>query len=287
MAKASRPPELFVLGSGRSGTTIVLSAIAQLDGVTAVPRLAGRIPVLTGLSAQLIRRGWGPRAWIRPSSESTALFEEAGLTPEFQVAVRRSVGPEDGSSLNMERLRSRLDSIRTGSKATTVVVKNTTVCARVPILAATFPQAAFVHVLRHPSSVVMSLLRTDFWHGMTLWWDGRTTEQYGRDMALSSEEVAAQHWSRQVETAVTDLSQSVASRSMLIRYEDFVDRPIDVLTKLEEVGLAVENPENYGQRLRSLGIRPTHTRAPIPPVVTAAVEKHCASVAESIGLSLS
>ncbi len=126
------PPELFVVGSGRSGTTIVLEAIGYLDDVATVPRLAGRAPKLTGLATRLARHGLGPAAWVRPSSESTALFVEAGLTQDFQAALGRSVGPAEAGALHMDRLGRRLASIRHHANARTVAVKNTASCGRIP-----------------------------------------------------------------------------------------------------------------------------------------------------------
>lgn len=282
----ARPPELFVVGSGRSGTTIVLSAIDCLEDVSAVPRLAGRVPRLTPLAAELTRRGIGPLSWRRPSSESTGLFAEAGLTQEFQIALGHSARPEDSGHLRMRRLRSRLETIRARSRAQTVVVKNTASCARVPLLAATFEQSAFLHVLRHPAHVVMSLLRTDFWNDMTLWWDGRTTEQYGRGEGLTQEEVAARHWFRQVRTARADLTVHAAGRYALLRYDEFVTQPLVSLTVLEALGLDMRCTEAERQRIERLRIRDPSGQAAIPAAVADAVEKHCGGLASDLGFVL-
>lgn len=285
MKEGSPPAILFVIGSGRSGTSIVLEAIACLDGVAPVPRLAGRAPALTVPAARFSRYRIAPTAWVRPSSESTALFAEAGLTQEFQAGLGRSVRPMDAQQLRMSRLARRLEAVRRHAAAETVVVKNTASCGRVPILADTFPRAVFLHVLRQPTAVVTSLLRTDFWEGMTLWWDGRTTVEYGRAEGISQEEVAARHWSRQVSSAAEDLSRCVPQRYTSIRYEDFVRRPAETLMCLEEFGLQVSSAGLQG-RIRRLNIVASRSWGPTPAAVTAAVRTHCGSVAEAVGVAL-
>lgn len=284
--RSSAPPQVFVLGSGRSGTTIVLEGIACLDGVAPVPRLAGRAPRMTGLAARMARRGMGPAAWTRASAEATGLFREAGLTGQLQARLGRSVRTEDVDVAKLNRFLRRLESVRANSAVDTVVVKNTASCARVPVLASTFADAAFVHVLRHPARVVMSLLRTEFWQQMTLWWDGRSTQRYGVEEALAPEEVAAQHWSRQVRAAHLDLNAFAAARFEVIRFEDFVEKPVQVLHQLEGVGVRVRAEAALRQRLKDLNVAAPSSSPAIPSPVTAAVDKHCAETATLLGMTL-
>ena len=285
MSRGQSPSVVFVVGSGRSGTTIVLDAIATLEHVLAVPRLAGRIPATTPVAALLARYGVGPAAWTRPSPESTALFTEAGLTQGFQANLGRSISPHDAGKLCMKRLDTRLSSIRRFGNAETVVVKNTASCARIPILATTFPECAFVHVLRHPSRVITSLLSADFWSEMTLWWDGRTTAQFARAEGLTSEEVAARHWAKQVGTLAADLVRFAESRSLLVRYEDFVRDPVATVLSMNRLGIDVREGPEFHRKLDQLQVR-AETTTPISKAVSAAVAKECADVAATIGMTL-
>ncbi len=286
MSGDARPPELFVVGSGRSGTTIVLSAIDSLDDIAAVPRLAGKMPRLTPVAARLARHRIGPHAWLRPSSESTGMFAEAGLTQAFQTALGHSAGPADVGPLRMDRLRKRLNSVRIHSSVSTVVVKNTASCARVPLLAATFEESVFLHVIRHPAHVVMSLLRTGFWMDMTLWWDGRTTGTYGLEQGLTQEEVAAQHWTHQVSTARADLAVHAAGRHSVLRYDEFSSRPVDSLSVLGEVGLPFRRTPAVTRRIEALRVRESSRAVTIPEGVATAVEQHCAELAADMDFPL-
>ena len=280
------PTELFVLGAGRSGTTVMQEAIAHLDGFVAIPRLAGRFPATTAMATLLSRLKIGPDAWIRPSSESMRIFDEAGLTQEFQTSLGRHVTPADASLLRLDNLHRRLRTVRSIGRADTVVVKNTAASSRVPLLASEFPDAVFLHVLRHPARVVMSLLKVDFWQGMILWWDGRSAQQYGEDERLSQEEVAARHWAHQVGLAAADLDAFAPDRHLAINYDHFVDAPDQALTELTKLDLRLPKPAGITSQLRHMDIRPSADQPSIPPTVQAAVIAHCSDVADSLGMAM-
>ena len=283
--KPGSPPELFVVGSGRSGTTVVLAGISCAPGVMAIPRLAGRVAWATGMAARMTRHQVGPSSWRRPSPESTAIFSEAGLTQDLQVSLRRSVSKCDESTLHMERMAQRFNSIRVHGNVGTVVVKNTAACARVPILATTFPRAAFVHVLRHPGWVIDSLLQTRFWTDMTLWWDGRTVAEYAHANKMSLETVAARHWSKQVTSLSRDLGDLAESRSLIIRYEKFVQDSATQLARLNRVGLSFED-STWTERLAHLDIHPLQQGRLLSREIQRSIDNECAGTASSLGIVL-
>lgn len=280
----TRPPQLVVVGSGRSGTTVFLESVAAtVPGVAAVPRLAGRVPALTAPASVLTRLGVGPSSWRRPSAESTALFTEAGLTQELQASLSgASVTPADVPSDRLRHLARRLETVRRLTGAATVAVKNTAACGRVPVLAELLPDAAFVHVVRSPSAVVESLLATEFWPGMVLWWDGRTTDRYAADEGLDQAHVAARHWSRQVSAVRTDLAVLPARRRVEVGYAAFTRDPGAELDRLTRVGL----PAADRSRVAALAIRPVAAGRVVPPEIRAAVEDECRTVADDLGVDL-
>jgi hypothetical protein len=138
-----------------------------------------------------------------------------------------------------------------------------------------------VHVVRSPSEVVTSLLATDFWHEMTLWWDGRTTYTYARELGLTMERVAARHWARQVAQAADSLEALPSARSLQIRYADFTRNPVDELQRLERFGLGEPDP----QSIAALGIR-SPGRLPVRLEVQEAVAIECTELASRMGVSL-
>ena len=121
---------------------------------------------------------------------------------------------------------------------------------------------------------------------MTLWWDGRTTEQYGRGEGLTQEEVAARHWFRQVRTARADLTVHAAGRYALLRYDEFVTQPLVSLTVLEALGLDMRctEAETAADRASS---HPRPERSGCHSAgVADAVEKHCGGLASDMGFVL-
>ena len=276
------PPQLFVVGSGRSGTTVVLESIDLLPQFTAVPRLAGRVPQLTAPATLLARAGLGPSRLTRPSSECTALFAEAGLTQEFQIEVGGTVGPEHLGRLSMDRFERRLRTVGRASGGRVVAVKNTASCARVPLLHACFPEARFLHVLRRPEAVMASLLAVDFWPTMTLWWDGRTTRQYAADEGISEKQVAARHWARQVATALDALAELDASTWTTIEYAAFTKDPATALMQLADLGYTLPPEQEITSRTRSQ-VRVAADREKVyDPETRAAVAQECTPVLDRV-----
>ena len=277
-------PELIIVGSGRSGTTIVLEAVAaSIPGVAAIPRLAGRAPRLSGVAAMMVRHGLGPEAWRRPSSESTEIFAEAGLTQALQSSLGgRAVTPDDVDPRLLTNLSKRVNTVRKHSGRPTVAIKNTASCGRLPVLDAVFPQAGYVHVRRSPRGVVASMLNTDFWSDMTLWWDGRNTGVYGREEGLSPERVAARHWTKQVQVVTADLERVVPQRYVNIDYVDFVADPLGQLAQLQKFGFGGADE----RALAALKISTDSSVRPVSREIVEAVDVECAELAEQLGVRL-
>lgn len=275
---------LIVVGSGRSGTTIVLTALdAAVPGLVAVPRLAGRIPTATPIAALMRRWHVGPGALRRPSSESTALFTEAGMTQALQVTLGlRSMSPDDVPVSALDRLPRRVRSVQRWAGASTVALKNTASCARIPVLERLFPSAVYLEVVRHPAAVVSSLLAVDFWPSMTLWWDGRTTREYAAEESVTEEELAARHWRVQTRLLRESLESLPSERRARISYEQFTASPRDALSVLTHLGLPSADP----RRLSRLGVRPAQPIAEYPQRIRQAVKKVCSEEMAMFGYSV-
>ena len=275
------PSVIYIVGSGRSGTTIVLQAMdAAVSGMTAVPRLAGRLPK-SAIPVSLMRRfGLGPYSWRRPSAESTAIFSEAGITQEKQVALQgRSMQLDDVGNQAANMFRSRINQIRKWTKTPAVIIKNTASCARIPMLNEFYPQANFVEVTRHPTAVVSSLVKSGFWSTMVLWWDGRTTQQYCSDLGINNYELAARHWNTQVLILRDGLKSVPQNRKACIRYEEFVLNPAGTLS---EAGY----PNLDHAALRSLNIRKPRELSTYDTDIWNAVESECVAGMQVLGYGL-
>jgi hypothetical protein len=180
------------------------------------------------------------------------------------------------------RLPKRLSQIAVLSGADAVILKNTSSSARVPLLAELFPQALFIHVLRDPHAVIRSLIKTDFWPAMTLWWCGLTVKELMERDGLTEEDVAAQHWSHQVKAANDALQRLPDRRHLQIWYEDFVADPLAQVHKLREHGISLGDDDALVEHVRDLAITPPSASSIASARVSAAVTHHCQTVLDSL-----
>lgn len=253
---------------------------AAVSGMTAVPRLAGRIPQSAILVSLMRRFGLGPHSWRRPSAESTAIFSEAGITQDKQVALQgRPMQLDDVGDRAANIFRSRINQIRRWTKSPSVIIKNTASCARIPMLSEFYPEANFIEVIRHPTAVVSSLVKSSFWSTMVLWWDGRTTQEYCSDHGISDYELAARHWNTQVLTLRDGLKAVPDHRKVCIRYEDFVVNPAGILSQ-------AGYPNLDHAALKSLNIRKLRELSTYDTSIWNAVESECSEGMRTLGYEL-
>lgn len=274
------PPRfLFIVGSGRSGTTAYQSYLDGYPSLQTFPRLAAAKPSLTPLAGMLRRVPGAPERLVRPSGEAQRLLEEMGASTRRQQVLKRRLEAEDAAELDAARLERRADQLRaTNKEAPTVLLKNTLNTARVEALARVFPDAVFHHVIRHPGRVIESLLAVDFFVGMTLWWDGRTVEQYAADEGLTREGVAARHWVRQVSDCLDGLASVPESRKSTVKYDEFTQRPDRVTSRaLQAVGISPGTDASP-----SMSIRAERTD-PLRDETQLAVQRECAAALDRLG----
>lgn len=270
---------IFVVGSGRSGTTVYQNYLDSYSNIATFPRLAAAVPALTGLAAAFRRLPQAPQRLVRPSSESQRLLEEVGLSPSHEQKLGRRLSSEDAESLDPDALRRRARTLRAVSGSPIVVLKNTMNSARVEALAAAFPESVFHHIYRHPARVIESLLKVAFWGDMALWWDGRTVAQYTNEEKVDQATCAARHWAKQVTVCLDGLSKIADTRSAAIEYASFTRAP-EVTTRRALTQVGVTNP---GDKKGNIEVRDERLEHPAPTVALA-VENECVEVMARLGM---
>ena len=116
--------------------------------------------------------------------------------------------------------------------ASRFVNKNTRNARRIPYLASVFPDACFVHVVRHPVEVARSLAQVAFWADLPIWWAGGRTPRELTDEGVDPLVLAARFWSRELAVVRRDRAGIPADRFHDVRYEVLLDRPEGVVTAL-------------------------------------------------------
>lgn len=239
--KAATPAPLFLVGAPRSGTTLLYKALCLHPDVAYISNWARRAPRLPALALlnrlsprlpEARRRVWfGPGAdnayaysrrrplWERlfPAPvEGEPLYRHCGVREDDQ-------GPPDPEVT--ARLRRSFAAVQRFAGGSLLVSKRIANNRRIPMLAAAFPEARFVHLIRDGRAVAFSLSRVDWWQDDVVWWYGDTPRRWA-DEGGNPWELCARHWLREL-AAIDGGLQAVPARQRLeIRYEDLVEAPV-------------------------------------------------------------
>lgn len=219
------PRPIFIIGSGRSGTTLLYELLSGHPDLAWISNVSERFP--RSRLAPAINRfaASGPsaprRLAIRPS-EGYRAFDWA--TPRFRGASSRPLSRSDLRPAERKRLRGLARRHVVAMKARRFLNKNTRNTRRILFLDEAFPEAQFVHVIRHPHAAVASMLRVDFWPALEHWNrpSASALSAPSRDAVL-----AARLWLDEVSAARLAAEQlSDRDRRYLeVRYEDLVSAP--------------------------------------------------------------
>jgi len=182
---------VFVIGSGRSGTTILynlmslhprvywFSNLSNLFPHRRLPILAHRLLDLPVLGSRLKRRIIGhpkPRLAIRPGEGGNIFHGICG----FLHDRRTTEGDYDADAA-----RCLLRAIETHRRMTgreRFLCKQTANTQRLRLLNRIFPDALYVHIIRDGRAVANSLHHTDWWKEVDIWWLGaRAAEAQARE----------------------------------------------------------------------------------------------------------
>lgn len=271
--------KIFVVGSGRSGTTLALRTLECLPDVTTVPRLAGALAPLTSAATLCRRSGILPEQMSRASGEATDLFRRAGLSRDLCQQVGGQIRSEHTNRRKLARFGKRIDAIARIDCCQFVAVKNTAASIMLSTLNDAFPASLFIIVARRPQDVISSLLKVDFWPSLIMYWDGRTPVAYAEQERLSKEVVAARHWTRQVEDMLQGLRGIDDAQWRCVDYDELVKQPEIVVKRVAQwLG---GNGSVSSHVLQAANIRPPR-KSEVPSEVELAVASECQETWKSL-----
>jgi hypothetical protein len=268
-SRGAAAPVAFIVGAGRSGTTLLYKLLCLHPEVAYISNYENRLGWLPGgIAARSVN--WQMehklRAWFNQGGNayftSRPLLKKAFPTPHEGESVFKACGvplyPSRGELPDDEtarRLRARFDRIRRRAGARTFLSKRTANNRRIQYLSAIFPDARFVHLVRDGREVARSLAAVSWWDRHRVWWDGRTAiemENAGEDR-LS---ICARNWVREFEEVRAQLASVDSSQILELRYEELLQDPVLHLEKVLQF-LGVEPLACYRATIRSLNLRPT------------------------------
>lgn len=232
-ADSFRP--VFVLGTGRCGSTLLHEILARHRGVAFISNLEDRLalPPAAGLLNGHVHRALPPRAARKggvrfaPSEGYNALARE--VSP-LLVDPERDLLAADASPWLASRMQTFFRR-RAEMQRSPVVLHKFTGWPRTGFLRAVFPDARFVHVVRDGRGVAASWLRMPWWHGHRgpdRWGFGPLPEKYAREWYGASRSfvvLAGIAWKLLLD-AYDDARRCVPAGAWLdVHYEDLVAEP--------------------------------------------------------------
>lgn len=262
----------FLVGAGRSGTTLLYKLLCLHPDVAYISNFENRLRWLPGGlaaramarrgaaklgawfddggNAYFVRRPWLKRLVPTPH-EGEKMFSACGV-PLFPDA---EATPDAATT---RRLRRRFGRLRRRAGARVFVSKRTANNRRIHYLAAAFPEACYVHLVRDGREVTQSLATVDWWDRHTVWWDGRTP----LEMERSGEPrlaICARNWVREVEELRRQLQRIPAHRVFELRYEDLLRDPTGQVGAVVRF-LGLEPSVDFRAAIAALPLHPVRAR---------------------------
>lgn len=265
MAQERGHRTVFLVGAGRSGTTLVYKLLCLHRRVAYISnydewrlpagRAAGMIAADTeaklaawfggGGNAYFVRRPLMKRVFPTPV-EGEPIYRRCGI-PLFPA---RGYRPDERVA---GRLRDAFAAIQSGARGELLLSKRTSNNRRIPALDTVFPNAKYVHVIRDGREVADSLLRVEWWGGHRVWWDGRTADEMERS-GEDSLTIAARNWVYEMNELRHGFASIAPERILEVRYERLLAEPERRLGEiLDFIGLDAD--ADYLGAIRSLQLR--------------------------------
>jgi len=243
---------LFLVGMGRSGTTVIFESVAAHPAVGWFNYHLERLPRWPWLAtaARPCDLSHAFRKSVNPSSRRRPWLERLRDGPSEAYSVWATCCGEkfrhdyllDVEPTAEERRRARelvAQVLRYQGKRR--FVAKLTGPARMGYLLGIFPDARFVHVVRDGRAVVESLMRVDFWKDSYRMyepaWRGGLTQEDRETLAQAGGgplALAAVQWRAVIERTREEARRHHPQRYLEIRYEDYLRDPLGMLARVFE-----------------------------------------------------
>lgn len=256
---------IFIVGTGRCGSTLLHEIMARHPGLAYLSRLCSGYPANPAIN----RRGMEALDWpvvggfaqerLWPT-EAWEFWEHhvSGFRNPFRDLVAADVTPP--VKARVDRV---LASMLTPQRSRMLI--KLTGWPRTGFVSAIFPDARYVHVIRDGRSVASSLLNVDFWDG----WRGPPTWRWGAlAPALQSEweasgksfvVLAAIQWKLLMDSFELAKQSLPPGQLLEVRYEDLVAGSEQVIARILDF-CQIDNPDSFRAHVRSVPMRESNRK---------------------------
>ncbi len=257
---------LFVIGAGRSGTTLLYKSLCLHPDIAWISNYLARFP--GNRLWPLLNRGVAffpsvrKRAWF--GTDSNAYFNKRNAliklvpTPVEGESVfsRCDIPLYPGHDWEITKKQSAciakaFHDIRRAQGAKLFMSKRTANNRRIPQLFSAFPKARFLYIIRDGRATATSMLRAPWWQDHEVWWLNQKTPRQWEQEGGNPLELAARNWVEEIKEIERGLEQVPNHHVMQIRYEDLIVDPANVWAAIE-LFLGVHRSEGWFSEVSKL-----------------------------------
>lgn len=263
---------VFLLGAGRSGTTLLYKLLSIHRSVSYLNNYQNRYPQFnfTAFLQRILnqfpeykRTTWFKkhggayfdqrRKWLQSivptPSEAESVYVSCGI-PTFRTddfLVQPHVA---------QCLINKFESVRRISGGEVLLSKRTANNRRIPILKQIFPDAKYIHLVRDGRSVAYSLLRVAWWNDHILYWTGKTPRQMVAE-GSNSLVLAAQNWVEEMHSLEKGMDLLEDHQLLQVRYDDLLKNPQQQLQRmLDFMEISLPHEAKFWEIVNSLKLAP-------------------------------
>jgi Sulfotransferase family len=298
MTREAAPRFVFVLGTGRCGSSLVHEILAQHEDVGFLSNVDDRLPIPVSLgrwNGPLFRRlplALAEKGRVRFAPSEGYRILEREVSPVISRPVRDLVASDAFPWLGSRF--GRFFERRGAAQAGAVFLHKFTGWPRARFIDAALPDARFIHVIRDGRAVANSLLQMPWWRGYggpAEWGWGPLPEAYGsawNDSGRSFPVLAGLEWKILMDAFAEAKAAIDPERWVDVRYEDLLRDPTTTTKELMDfVGLTwTAQFEERFRRYRFHTSRADAFRRDLGAPDVAAIENVLASHLQELGYSL-
>jgi hypothetical protein len=230
---------IFIIGSGRSGTTLLYKLLAGHNDVCWFSNYTRKFPKIYFLSwlvelyqLPYLSRSIKEKKWFPRPVEGHTIWDK--FHPVENSSGEPPFSEADIKNVHKENMNLFISNIIRYSGKLRFLNKNTRNTRRIPYLYKLFPDAFFIHTIRDGRAVTNSLLNVKFWSNLSIWWaDGKTVEEL-ENIGQNQTVLAAKMWKHEVEQALKDKNCLPVDQYVEIHYEELVKKPIEEMKRLTD-----------------------------------------------------